>query len=84
MTNSDGPGCHSQDRQGKDSLCHAEETVGITADRGEDQPPDLQLKCEVRSVVWLWDMADDEENHAEDSNILQYLSAPYLQHTLAW
>ena len=73
-----GQRCHSQDRQSKSSLCHAQEHWSLQKNQHENQTLHLQLQCEVGSAVWKRNLEEDKDNAAEDSDIYQHMSEMHL------
>ena len=77
------PRCHSQNRLGKSSFCHAQKHLGICRNQHENQTPHLQLQCEVSPALRMWDMADNTDDATKDPDILQHLSEVHLQNPMA-
>ena len=78
-----GQRCHSQDRQSKKILCHAQEHLGLQRDQRGNQTSHLQLQREAGSAVWKRNLEEDKDNAAEDSDIYQHMSETHLQYQMA-
>ena len=77
------PRRHSQNRQGKNSFCHAQKHLGIWRNQHENQTPHLQLQCKVSPALRMWDMADNKDDATKDPDILQHMSEAHLQNPMA-